>query len=54
MKTIQMTLTALALIAVPTLGSAMCMGESYDTVASCADGMTFDTKTRTCVPQTTS
>ena len=56
MKTMKTTIAALVLATAPTLGFAMCSGESHkmDTAASCAEGMVLDATTGICVAKGTS
>jgi hypothetical protein len=52
---LSLTLAALVLSAVPGLAAATCSDmKPAQTAASCADGMVWDSQTRTCVPPVSS
>lgn len=52
---LRVTLAALVLAATPGLAAAMCSDmKPAQTAMSCADGMIWDSQTRTCVPPVSS
>lgn len=52
MKITKTLFVALALSAIPTLSFAMCEFGKQHASMSCAEGMVWDTETRTCVQPT--
>ena len=50
---IKLTLTALVLTLLPGLAAAACSGYEKTTAMTCAEGMTMDPETQTCIPVTT-
>ena len=53
MKTTKLLIAAATLAVLPSLGFAMCSDKGHeDVVMSCADGMTYDAETGTCVTVT--
>lgn len=43
-------LAALALVALPSLAAAQCTHDKQEQAMSCAEGTTYDSATRACVP----